>query len=187
MRIKAFFIYIGVGAAFLAASLWVFLSNGKSAKAIRTKYKLGGALLTAWAMLSASVCSGPGPFVTCYDTAAPNPPDPPEQPMCYDVAVMVNEVSLESTTVKRGENFRIRIAEPSADHFVAKLLDADSKLLQEATLQLEEGSNWDHFFKAARNLPTGTATLIVEAVNKDAQTGEDVPEVIFRNDAITIE
>ena len=181
MRFKAFFIYIGVGVAFLAASLWVFLSGGKSAKAIRTKYKLGGALLTAWAMLSASTCGGPGPMVTCYD------PAPPEQPMCYDVAVMVNEVSLESTVVKRGENFKIRIAEPSGDRFVAKLLDADKNVLQEAALQLEEGSNWDFFFKAGKNLPTGTATLQVEAFIKDAETGEEESTVIFRNDAITIE
>ena len=52
MKIKFLAIYIVVGAAFLIASLWVTLSGGKSAKAIRCKYKLGGIVLTAWAMLS---------------------------------------------------------------------------------------------------------------------------------------
>ena len=50
MRIKYFFIYIGIGIAFAAVSLWVILSGGNNAKAIRAKYKLGGALLTTWAL-----------------------------------------------------------------------------------------------------------------------------------------
>lgn len=71
MKSKYLVIYIVVGVAFLAASLWVFLSKGKSAKAIRYKYKLGGIMLTAWAMLTFASCEGPGPFVTCYDPAPP--------------------------------------------------------------------------------------------------------------------
>ena len=71
MKAKYLIIYVVVGVAFLAASLWVFLSNGKSAKAIRCKYKLGGIMLTAWAMLTFASCEGPGPFGTCYDPAPP--------------------------------------------------------------------------------------------------------------------
>ena len=71
MKIKFAFIYARAGVAFLAVSLWAFLSNGRSAKAIRYKYKLGGIMLTAWAMLTFASCEGPGPFVTCYDPAPP--------------------------------------------------------------------------------------------------------------------
>ena len=73
MKIKFLAIYIVVGAAFLIASLWVTLSGGKSAKAIRCKYKLGGIVLTAWAMLSVASCQGdPDPkMITCYDPAPP--------------------------------------------------------------------------------------------------------------------
>ena len=71
MKAKYLIIYIVVGAAFLGVSLWVLLSNGKSAKAIRYKYKLGGIMLTAWSMLTFASCEGPGPFVTCYDPVPP--------------------------------------------------------------------------------------------------------------------
>lgn len=71
MKAKYLIIYIVVGAAFLGVSLWVILSKGKNAKAIRYKYKLGGIMLTAWSMLTFASCEGPGPFVTCYDPVAP--------------------------------------------------------------------------------------------------------------------
>ena len=71
MKIKFLAIYIVVGAAFLIASLWVTLSGGKSAKAIRCKYKLGGIVLTAWAMLSVASCQGEPKMITCYDPAPP--------------------------------------------------------------------------------------------------------------------
>lgn len=80
MKIKFFAIYIAAGVAFLAASLWVFLSNGKSARALRTKYKMGGLMLTATSMLAASACQC-SPVVTCYE-----PAEPPEV-MCYDVVM----------------------------------------------------------------------------------------------------
>lgn len=182
MRFKYFFIYIAIGAAFLIVSLWVMLSSGKNAKAIRAKYKLGGMLLTTWAMLSACTCNGPGVgTVTCYD------PMPPEQPMCYDVAVMVNEVVLGSTTVKRGENFRITIKEPTGDNYVARILSADGKELQKADLAREEGSNWDFFFKASSNLPTGKAILVVEYIHKDGEEAEEHADEIFRSEDITVE
>ena len=181
MRFKAFFIYVGVGIAFLAVSLWVILTAGKNAKAVGAKYKLGGMLIATWAMLSACTCNGPGVgTVTCYD------PAPPEQPLCYDVAVMTNEVVLESTTVKKGENFRITIKEPSEENYVARLLSTEGKELQKADLTLEEGSNWDFFFKASENLPAGKAVLVVEFTHKVSDTEEHVEE-IFRSEDITIE
>lgn len=73
MRAKYFFIYVGLGAAFLAVSLWVLLSNGRSAKAVRAKYRLGGAMLATWALLSMASCDGIGPAITCYDPVVPDP------------------------------------------------------------------------------------------------------------------
>lgn len=181
MRFKYFFIYIAIGAAFLIVSLWVTLSAGKNAKAVRTKYKLGGMLLTTWAMLSACTCNGTGPgVVSCYD------PIPPEQPLCYDVAVMNNETSIESTSVKKGENFRIRIAHPTGDNYVAKLLDAEGNQLQKAKLELEEDSNWDFFFKADSQLPAGKAVLVVEFIHKDSESDEEQADELLRAD-VTIE
>lgn len=81
MKIKFIAIYIAAGVMFLTASLWVFLSKGKNAKAIRTKYKMGGLMLTATSMLAATACQC-SPVVNCYE------PAPPPEVMCYDV---VNE------------------------------------------------------------------------------------------------
>ena len=60
MKTKYYFIYFIVGAAFLAASAWVFFSRGKNAKAIWAKYRLGGIMLTCLAMLSAASCEHDG-------------------------------------------------------------------------------------------------------------------------------
>ena len=70
MKIKFFAIYIAAGVAFLGFSLWVFLSKGKNAKAIRAKYKMGGIMLTACSMLMASACQC-SPTVTCYEPMDP--------------------------------------------------------------------------------------------------------------------
>ena len=67
MKTKYILIYTGLGIAFLAVSLWVLLSGGRSAKAVRAKFRLGGAMLTTWALLSASVCQGCIPIIACYE------------------------------------------------------------------------------------------------------------------------
>ena len=72
MRTKYLLIYIGIGIAFAAVSLWVILSGGNNAKAIRAKYRLGGALLTTWALLSAATCAPKIGAPLCYDMPAPN-------------------------------------------------------------------------------------------------------------------
>lgn len=81
MKAKYFIVYILVGAAFLAVSLWVYLSGGKSAKAVNAKYRLGGILLTAWSILSVVSCDVPGlppkdgsdeGMIMCYDPIPSN-------------------------------------------------------------------------------------------------------------------
>lgn len=88
MKIKFLAIYIAAGVVFLAASLWVFLSKGKNARAIRTKYKMGGLMLTAATMLAASACQC-SPVINCYE-----PAQPPEV-MCYDVVMEPESTSAE--------------------------------------------------------------------------------------------
>ena len=62
-------LFIGLGAAFLAVSLWVWLSNGKSARAVKAKFRLGGALLTLTGMMTVGSCNI---ISTCYDPAPTN-------------------------------------------------------------------------------------------------------------------
>ena len=66
---KKTLLFIGLGAAFLAVSLWVFLSNGKSARAVKAKFRLGGALLTLTGMMTVGSCNI---ISTCYDPAPTN-------------------------------------------------------------------------------------------------------------------
>jgi hypothetical protein len=69
---KKTFLLIALGAAFLAASLWVWLSNGKSAKAVKAKFRLGGAILTITGMMAAGSCSSNSSQISCYDPAPSN-------------------------------------------------------------------------------------------------------------------
>lgn len=66
---KRTILFIALGAAFLAVSLWFALSGGRSARATRLKYRLGGALLSIMALTS-TAC-GKEVMVSCYDPAPP--------------------------------------------------------------------------------------------------------------------
>ena len=100
---KKTLLFVGLGAAFLAVSLWVWLSDGKSAKAVKTKFRLGGALLTLTGMMSLGSCDGPGPFVSCYDPAPAN------------VALIEREVSPDTPqSVRNGDLINIEVSYFSA-------------------------------------------------------------------------
>ncbi|MCQ2136956.1 MAG: hypothetical protein MJY67_08590 [Bacteroidales bacterium] len=83
MKLKYSLLYALLAVAFAGACVWVFLSGGKSAKAIRAKFRLGGLMLTASSFLAAS-CGGCSPTVTCYDTEV----------MCYDMPAQIVEFTL---------------------------------------------------------------------------------------------
>ncbi|MBQ8493166.1 MAG: hypothetical protein IJ464_02660 [Alistipes sp.] len=67
---KRTILLIGLGVAFLAVSLWVSLSGGRSAKAVRAKFRLGGAILSIVGITTFTGCA------TCYDQGG-------EQVSCY--------------------------------------------------------------------------------------------------------
>lgn len=91
MKLKYLLIYIGVGVAFLAVSLWVVITGGKNARAINAKFKLGGIMLMAWSMIS---------MLSCNPASAPLSPEEVEknfgeEVMCYD-PIIQNEIYLHS-------------------------------------------------------------------------------------------
>ena len=144
MRTKFFFIYLLAGVAFLAVSLWVFLSNGRSAKAVRAKYKMGGILLTASAMMSVGACKGvTPPVVTCYEPVV----------TCYDAAMPNNYVVVEakadgSHMIKSGEILRVAVQNPTVNRFVCRIYtdvkDASPVLIQEQVLETaDENTEWE--------------------------------------------
>lgn len=68
---KRIILLIGLGIAFVAVSTWVFISGSRSARAVRTKFRLGGAILTLTSALSMASCERGGFMVSCYDSVMP--------------------------------------------------------------------------------------------------------------------
>ena len=121
MKAKYLAIYAVVGAAFLAVSLWVFLSGGKNARAIRYKYKLGGIILMAWSMLSVASCEGTPLTVSCYDPA----------PSTYASI----ETKDDSKDFKAGDVLAIHIWDVHYEKYTINIhaLDEENTLLQSTT------------------------------------------------------
>ncbi len=165
MRIKYLAIYLLAGAAFLAVSLWVFLSDGRNARAIRAKYKLGGILLMASAMLTAASCGRP-PFVTCYDPVVPNE------------VVVVDEAGREGE-VKSGDVLKVIIQ--GADYpayrcrITAQPEDGEEFLIQEEYFEPVEGVA-EFELKIVETEYKGEALLKVYGLNNN---GSSVDEYIL--------
>ena len=92
---KKTLLIIGLGTAFLAVSLWVWLSNGKSARAVKAKFRLGGALLTLTGMMTVGSCNLTR---TCYD------PDP------VNMVYIEREVAYNTAqNVRNGDQINIQV------------------------------------------------------------------------------
>lgn len=175
MKTKAFIVYIALGVAFAAVSLWVLLCRGKNARAIRTKYRLGGAMIAAWAMLSAASCNGPGLFVTCYDAASP-------LNMVY-----ITPKDTEDPALNSGDILLIQISDPTYDKFTVRLytIDDQPQLLQSESFDFADKSQDVATFELqiADNGYKGVAILKVfgVATENDVET-----ETYIGGDAITI-
>ena len=149
MKIKYFLIYVFVGAAFLGVSLWAFLSGGRSARALRAKYRLGGILLTTWAMLSISSCCGHIiPEVTCYDPVVPE-----------------NIVNVHAEKLIRGEKHSLSISYPEFSSFRWYIYDKNREnVLQQGVFSVpeEHDSTVDFEFVPDAGLPSGEILLVIE-------------------------
>ena len=140
-------IYLAAGVAFLAVSLWLILSGGKSAKATRAKFRLGGIMLTAWSMISAASCVGV-PTVTCYEPAVP-----PEV-TCYDVAMesdifTVTVKDYGGNKLKPGDTMVFKIQYPGNGfyHLYIHSGDFQSPVIQEFSCTLPEGFGEEYTFE----------------------------------------
>lgn len=189
MKIHYLIVYIAAGAAFLGVSLWVFLSGGKNARAIRSKYRLGGILLTAWSMLTAASCTGGPPQVTCYEPAVP-----PEV-MCYDVAVETDVVHVEvkdygGRKLKPGDVMIVTINSPSYKeyHFSIHAGDSQAPVIQEFTYKAPDVPDNPVVFEQEL-APTdfrGAAVISVIAMYAVDGNGEEIAKVVSE-DSIYIE
>ena len=121
---KKAILFIGIGAAFLAVSLWVWLSNGKSARAVKAKFRLGGALLTLTGMMAVGSCNT---LNTCYDPAPVN---------------MVYIERGETQDVKNGDHITVKVSYFSAYGIKVTIAkDAEnSEVLQSEIYKITESS-----------------------------------------------
>ncbi len=130
MKAKYIFLYAAVAVAFAAVSLWVIFSGGKSAKAIRTKFRLGGIMLTLAGMMSNTGCS-----VSCYE---------PVDPTCYDPAVldMVSIVPVHDSgeVLHVGDMLCVTVEFPSCSRYSYKISTVEElpSDIQEGLLELDE-------------------------------------------------
>lgn len=128
MKIKYIIIYSALAVAFAAVCAWVFLSGGRSARAIRAKFRLGGMLLTVGSILSFTSCAGGGPFVTCYAVALSN-------------QVELNMPNPGSMNVKPGESIGVVVYGPSYSSYKYRISAAEGNIsIQSGMLPLDSES-----------------------------------------------
>lgn len=121
-------IIIGLAIAFVAASAWVVLSGGKSAKAIRTKFRLGGAILTLTGIAALSSCeTGVTGVTTCYD---PAPPVDHIPPAVNDVYALFPTVINEAYDVHNGAVLPFSITLESEEDVIFVISTPEGEELQ---------------------------------------------------------
>ena len=130
MKRTALFIVLGV--AFAAVSLWYLLSAGRSKRATRLKYRLGGALLSIMAITS----TGCGKIMpTCYDVYVPEPE--PEAPV-YKIN-LINQDATSTITIRNGDLlvFQFDSNTNALPHFI--VIGSDNRVIQDS-----KGEGDDH-------------------------------------------
>lgn len=125
--------------AFLITCLMVYLHNGKSAKWIARKMKLGGFMLTLSALLSACDAS---------QTAALEDNNPPW--ICYDVVAVedmenrfyVNNISDSVLTLKLPNQNSIEgeIKKRTSEHFSYAIYNSDNEKCEANTIVAHDGA-----------------------------------------------
>ena len=123
---------IGLGIAFVGASLWVMLSGGRSAKAIRAKFRLGGAILTLVSLTSLASCENGGFMVSCYD-----PAPPPTNELRWGQGVA-------NSQLRNGDKVMFRYECSFGNQVKVMLLTDDNGEARELCSQSYEVTNGDH-------------------------------------------
>ncbi|MBP5505823.1 MAG: hypothetical protein J6X89_06960 [Bacteroidales bacterium] len=174
MKVKAFIVYIALGIAFAAVSLWVLLSRGKSARAIRTKYRLGGAMIAAWAILSAASCEGPGPFVTCYEPVIQN-----------GAVIYLKDHNDEA--INNGDILLVNIYGPTFDRYRVKIFTTErTEPLQSETFEYTDKSLGVATFELQLSVGDYKGTAPYEVFGLTVEDGKEV-ELSVDAGAFTVE
>lgn len=113
------FIIAGLAVAFAAVSAWVWLSGGKSARAVRTKFKIGGLLLTLTTAVATQSCNS---FRTCY-----SPAEGPLTPFC--------ELFDRDMKFANGDTLIVGIYDYDYRFFSFEIIDKENNSLQKEVLK----------------------------------------------------
>ena len=135
---KKILLIIGLGTAFLAVSLWVLLSNGKCARAVKAKFRLGGALLTLTGMVTVGSCNV---VTSCYDPAPSN--------LVY---IEREGAYNEARNVKNGDRISIKVSYFSAYGIkvtIAKDVDNSEVLQSEIYKITDSNADVEHVVSVA--------------------------------------
>lgn len=169
---KKTILLIGLGVAFAAVSAWVFCSGGRSARAVRAKFRLGGAILTLVGMTTLTGCT------SCYDPAVPT---------CYDPAppTPTNQISVwqgvYSSSLRNGDVVRFSAECDFESVATISLRDDDGTTLKSEDYTLAIG-NSDLWFTIEAGDYLGPATLVVRfqvyGDGVDDMTEREVPILI---------
>lgn len=165
---KKTLLIIGLGVAFLAVSLWVWLSAGRSAKAVRAKFRLGGALLTLTGMMALGGCHTTScyePMIDCYDPAPIN-------------EIWINDYNAQKPLeVAEGDEIVIEAYSVTFPQLVVTIHDAGSLVLQEQFYEV--GTDFQNNLRLVVDVAgyVGEADLVVSGV---AESGDEQVLGIFQ-------
>lgn len=109
------FIVAALAVAFAAVSLWVWLGRGKNARAVRTKFRLGGLLLA----FTTAVATQQSCTTSCYDTAM--------LPACT--------LEDEDMQCSNGDQVSFSMSGQNYRYFSFALLDSKGNILQSGALK----------------------------------------------------
>lgn len=153
---KRTILIIALGVAFVGASLWLILSGGRSRRATRLKYRIGGAILSLVALTS-TACNGPDPdpMVSCYDPAPP----------AFYIVPALNLGDITATDVRNGDilTFSYGYWQYNFKELKLVITDMDNNELQTETFEMIYGDNFINFTIEVGEF-TGDAKLTVYRV-----------------------
>ena len=147
-----------LGIAFAGVSLWVVLSRGRSAKAVRAKFRLGGALITAVGLTTLTSCT-----TSCYDPYIP------------DFNQLVLQVD-NATELRNGQKITIAGTMGAPSTIIAMVLTPDDEPLQYEEITPSFEAEFSEEFALNVGTYTGAAKVIIEYFLDNADLEDNTPE-----------
>lgn len=147
---------VALGTAFVAVSLWVWLSRGKNAKAVRAKFRLGGAIIALTSLVNLTSCGPDGPIgVDCYDPAP------------------VNEIYWDNAHYNNGA---IEVKNGDVLNFYYYNIQA-----QQVAITIESKEDGSELQRTTHTI-TDTSASLTHTINVGDYTGEAILKFLLLND-----